>query len=127
MGAAHLLFKRARMAAHAAVRMQEDDGEIPEETEAQILETLIKIRRKDPSIYNKDVAFFQEPDSEGDEEGGEGEGAAGGTKKAKPMALRQFIAKQVRGARSASASRACAAWGRCRWRRQNERRSLHAC
>lgn len=38
----------------------EDDGYIDDETEVKIFETLLKIRRKDRSIYDKDVKFFDE-------------------------------------------------------------------
>ncbi|KXZ47073.1 hypothetical protein GPECTOR_38g310 [Gonium pectorale] len=71
---------------------EEDDGEIPIDTEAKIFETLLRIRRQDPAIYQKDVQFFEE----GDEEDGEGDD--GGQKKdskKKPMFLKDLIAKQA--------------------------------
>ena len=35
----------------------QDDGDIPEEAEAQILDTLLRIKRKDPLIYQSEVRF----------------------------------------------------------------------
>lgn len=71
----------------------QDEGEIPSDTEAQIFDTLLRIRRKDPAIYQKDVAFFNRDQEEG--EGEEGEGVKTKPKKEKPMYLKDLIAKQV--------------------------------
>ncbi|KAG2501152.1 hypothetical protein HYH03_000967 [Edaphochlamys debaryana] len=73
----------------------EDDGQIPEETEAKIFDTLLRIRSKDPSIYQKDVVFFQEEDEGAEDEGAEGEGGKKKGRKEKPMFLKDMIAKQA--------------------------------
>ncbi len=78
----------------AARFCKQDEGEIPEEVEAKIFDTLLRIRSQDPAIYQKDVKFFQEEEEGDDAEGG---GAAGKSKKAKPIYLKDMIAKQVRG------------------------------
>lgn len=68
---------------------EDEDGLLPEETEAQIFETLNRIRQKDPSIYQKDVAFFKE--------GGGGGGGVGksGEKKQKAVYLKDVVARQL--------------------------------
>lgn len=75
----------------------QDEGEIPEETEAKIFETMLRIRQKDPAIYQKDVKFFDD-EEEGGEEVEEGAGGAKQkkAKKEKPMYLKDMIAKHVR-------------------------------
>jgi hypothetical protein len=56
----------------------QDDGYIPPKTEAQLLETLLKIRAKDQSIYAPDAKFYSSGEEEEEEEGGgERDGAAG--------------------------------------------------
>ncbi|GFR40096.1 hypothetical protein Agub_g644 [Astrephomene gubernaculifera] len=78
---------------------EEDDGEIPVDTEAKIFETLMRIRRKDPAIYQKDVKFFDDEGEEGQGGGGEEEEEGGSKKpksaKAKPVFLKDLIAKQA--------------------------------
>lgn len=54
----------------------EDDGYIPPKKEAQILDTLAKIRARDASIYQPDAKFYSS--SEGEEEEGGGEEPEGG-------------------------------------------------
>jgi protein KRI1 len=44
---------------------EDDDGEIDEKTQAQIFETLMKIRSRDQSIYDKEAKFYS---SESEEE-----------------------------------------------------------
>jgi hypothetical protein len=66
---------------------------------AQVLETLLRIRRQDPLIYQKDVRFFPEEEGQGQEGEGDEEGA-GKTKSKqqrddKPMYLRTVLAQQV--------------------------------
>eukprot|EP00198_Chlamydomonas_reinhardtii_P001016 XP_001690351.1 predicted protein [Chlamydomonas reinhardtii] len=75
---------------------EEDEGEIPEETEAKIFETMLRIRQKDPAIYQKDVKFFDD-EEEGGEEVEEGAGGAKQkkAKKEKPMYLKDMIAKHA--------------------------------
>ena len=71
---------------------EEDLGEIPDETEAKILDTLIKIKRKDPAIYQSDVRFFEkEEEEDGDEEGEQAPQAS----KSKPKYLKDMIAQNL--------------------------------
>ena len=76
----------------------QDMGEIPEDTEAAILDTLVRIKRKDPLIYQPEVHFFKKDD---DDDGEEGKGSDGiqqegvSEKKVKPLYLKDVIAKQV--------------------------------
>lgn len=86
--------EEVRTVQHAAVHTpcaQQDDGFIAEETEAQILATLKKLRSKDPEIYDPSKRFFNAQD---DNEGDEGAKPA---KKAKPMLLKDVLYQQVRG------------------------------
>lgn len=87
---------RLTLVCTADVLYVQDDGDIPEEVEAKILDTLLRIRSQDPTIYQKDVQFFKEED--GDELGEqETDGKPGlrATKAAKPLYLKDMIAKQV--------------------------------
>jgi hypothetical protein len=71
----------------------QDLGEIPEETEVAILETMLRIRKKDPAIYQPDFYFFGKGDEEeGSEEKVKGESVS---KKAKPLYLKDVLARQV--------------------------------
>jgi protein KRI1 len=75
---------------------EEDDGYIPDKTEAQIFETLMKIRRKDKSIYDKEAKFYSSDDGEDDNEDGEGEGGKKKkVKKEKPMYLKDVVYKEA--------------------------------
>jgi protein KRI1 len=67
---------------------EDEDGLLPRETEAQIFETLKRIRQKDPSIYQKDVTFFKEG-----EEGGTS--IEKGQKKQKAVYLKDVMARQL--------------------------------
>ena len=51
----------------------DDDGVLPDKTDAQILETLIKIRQRDQSIYDTQAKFYSSS-SEGEEEEEDDEG-----------------------------------------------------
>lgn len=82
----------------------QDDGDIPEETERRILETLLRIRRKDPAIYDPSVAFFPEADGADGGAGPQGEGEAqedGGPdgkkhkRKEKKVFLKDVLARQA--------------------------------
>ncbi len=74
----------------------QDDGYIPEDTERRIFETLLRIKRKDPAIYDSSVAFFPEPDEEAGKEEGEGGDGVGKAKGEKPLYLKDVLARQVR-------------------------------
>ena len=57
---------------------EEEDSEgelLTEEVNANILETLAKIKNKDPAIYKADVKFFDDADDDAEDEG---EGGGGG-------------------------------------------------
>lgn len=64
---------------------------------AQVLETLVRIKRKDPVIFQKDVVLF--PEETAADADGEAAAAAGEHKKekgsSKPVYLRTVLAKQV--------------------------------
>ncbi|KAH7315233.1 hypothetical protein KP509_21G041100 [Ceratopteris richardii] len=75
-----------------------DDGFIPPDTELSILETLSKIKRKDPSIYSEDVKFFDDEENEdgGVENGGKMQRPpSDGSKPHKPVYLKDAVAKQL--------------------------------
>eukprot|EP00899_Mesostigma_viride_P009797 jgi/Mesvir1/18819/Mv04310-RA.1 len=78
---------------------EEDEGDLlTTDKELRILETLSKIRNKDPSIYQDGVNFFPEEsdadeDDEGDEHGGVGGAKEGG--KARPMYLKDVNARHA--------------------------------
>jgi hypothetical protein len=60
----------------------------------QVLETLVRLKKNDPLLKQPDVVLFPKPaDSEEGEE--DGQQAAEGGKKSKPMYLRTVLAKQV--------------------------------
>lgn len=67
----------------------QDDGFIAEETETQILETLKKLRSKDPEIYDSSKHFFNVQDD------GDGETPAPKATKTKPMLLKDVLFQQV--------------------------------
>ncbi|GAX72819.1 hypothetical protein CEUSTIGMA_g274.t1 [Chlamydomonas eustigma] len=77
----------------------EDLGEIPEDTEEAILDTLLRIKHKDPIIYKPDIYFFKKEEEE------EGEGledtkvpntdAEEPPKKSRPLYLKDVLAKQA--------------------------------
>lgn len=61
----------------------------------QVLETLVRLKKKDPILKQPDVVLFPQPEgSEGDAPADEAAAAADG-KKSKPMYLRTVLAKQV--------------------------------
>lgn len=71
-------------------------GEIPDDTEEAILQTLLRIRAKDPLIYQSNVYFFQRGEGEEEGEGADAGGDKGDApKKEKPLYLKDVLAKQV--------------------------------
>ena len=73
-------------------------GEIPDDTEEAILQTLLRIRAKDPLIYQSNVYFFQRGEGEEEGEGADAGGDKGDApKKEKPLYLKDVLAKQVWG------------------------------
>jgi len=72
----------------------QDDGYIPEDTERRIFETLLRIKRKDPAIYDSSVAFFPAAaEGEGGDEEEDGEAAR--PRAQKPVYLKDVLARQV--------------------------------
>ncbi len=53
----------------------------------------MRLKKKDPALKQPDVVLFPQP---ADSEDQDGEAAAAGDKKSKPMYLRTVLAKQVR-------------------------------
>lgn len=59
-----------------------------------MLETLVRIKKKDPVVYQKDLVLFPKP-QEGDEAAGSDAAANKASKGTKPVYLRTVLAKQV--------------------------------
>ena len=79
----------------------QDDGYIPSKVEKQIFETMVKIRKRDSSIYDSSKQFFAEvPEAINQQP----TGSASKTNKKKPMLLKDVIAQQVQTKRRASAA-----------------------
>lgn len=68
---------------------EDEDGLIPERTEIQIYETLAKIKKKDPLIYQKDAKLYNEGEDEGEEENVEK------PKKKKSLYLKDVMAQHL--------------------------------
>lgn len=68
---------------------EDDDGFISNKTEAQILETLVKIRRKDKSIYDEKTKFYSSEDDDDDDD------IKKRGKKDKPMYLKDVLYKEA--------------------------------
>ena len=63
---------------------------MPEKTQAQIFETLLKIRRRDPSVYDANATFYSSSSSEDegdDDDGGGGGEAPGGRRRSAPITV----------------------------------------
>lgn len=67
----------------------------------QVLETLVRLKKKDPVLKQPDVVLFPQPADSDEGAEAAADGAEG--KKAKPMYLRTVLAKQVRQHSSSSA------------------------
>ena len=68
----------------------DDDGNISEKKEKQILETILKIRNKDTSIYDPNAKFYSSDDDEEEED----EGVLK-VKKEKPVYLKDVVYKEA--------------------------------
>lgn len=69
---------------------EDEDGKLSAKTDFQIFETLAKIKKKDPAIYQPEVKFYD------DEDGEEDEGNAGVVeKKKKPLYLKDVQAHHL--------------------------------
>lgn len=73
---------------------EEDEGIIPDKTEAQIFETLMKIKQRDKSIYDKEAKFYSSEEEESDEEE-DGEEKPKKKQKEKPMYLKDVVYKEA--------------------------------
>ncbi|KAL4445294.1 hypothetical protein ABPG77_011119 [Micractinium sp. CCAP 211/92] len=75
---------------------EEEDPEalISQKTQAQIFETLLKIRAKDASIYQPETKFYSSSSSE-DEDEGEQAGRGAGAKRERPMYLKDIVYQQA--------------------------------
>lgn len=71
----------------------EDDGTISQKKEKQILETILKIRTKDKSIYDPDATFYSSDEEEEQENGVDDK--SGKKKKEKPMYLKDVVYKEA--------------------------------
>ncbi len=70
----------------------EEDGYVSQKTERQILETILKIRNKDSSIYDPGARFYSE-DEEGD--AGPDSGSGRGKKRDKPVYLKDVMYQEA--------------------------------
>ncbi|BBN11576.1 protein KRI1 [Marchantia polymorpha subsp. ruderalis] len=68
---------------------EDEDGLLSVKTEEKIFETLSKIKKRDPSIYSQETAFFGDDDEEDEEE------LKSTVKKQKPQYLKDVIARQL--------------------------------
>lgn len=71
----------------------QDDGYIPNAVEKQIFETMLKIRKRDSSIYDSKKHFFA--DASDDDQARQDGKATKKSKASKPMLLKDVIAQQV--------------------------------
>ncbi len=71
----------------------QDDGYIPNTVEKQIFETMVKIRKRDSSIYDSNKHFFADPSDI--EKPDQASRDAKKSKASKPMLLKDVIAQQV--------------------------------
>lgn len=78
----------------------QDEGELSPETEQEWAQVLLKIKRKDPSIYNAETRLFHESsaskESQSEDEAQDGDDtAAPERKKSKKKVLREILYDQV--------------------------------
>jgi len=75
---------------------EDEDGLLPGRTDAQIFETLARIKKRDPSIYVSEAKFYDEEEEEDGREEGDGvEPATKEKKKKKPLYLKDVVARQL--------------------------------
>ena len=67
----------------------EDDGYVSQKTERQILETILKIRNKDSSIYNPEARFYSDDEEKSEDEADQGK------KRDKPVYLKDVMYKEA--------------------------------
>ena len=66
---------------------EDEDGSFPPVVDAKIFDTLTRIKRRDPSIYQADVKFFEDI--------GEGEVGTMKVKREKPIYLKDYVARSL--------------------------------
>jgi protein KRI1 len=71
---------------------EEDDGFISAKTEAQILNTLLKIRNRDESIYDKETKFYSSEEEEGEDQDG---GKNSKPSSQKPLYLKDMVYREA--------------------------------
>ena len=71
---------------------EEDDGFISPKTEAQILNTLLKIRNRDESIYDKETKFYSSEEEEGEDQDG---GKNSKPSSQKPLYLKDMVYREA--------------------------------
>lgn len=69
---------------------EDEDGKLPAKTDFQIFETLARIKKKDPTIYQPEVKFYDDEDEEDEEDV-----AAVETMKKKPLYLKDVQARHL--------------------------------
>lgn len=74
---------------------EDEDGLLPVRTDAQIFETLARIKKRDPSIYVSEAKFYDEEEEDGREQGDGVEPATKEKKKKKPLYLKDVVARQL--------------------------------
>eukprot|EP00850_Spirogloea_muscicola_P007839 SM000040S14851 [mRNA] locus=s40:754270:767547:+ [translate_table: standard] len=73
---------------------EDEDGLLPDETEAAIVDALAAIRARDPAIYRPDAQFFREEPEAGDEDGDVSEGGERQPRR-RPQYLKDVLAQQL--------------------------------
>lgn len=71
---------------------ENEDGFAPQKTEEQFLETLVRIKRRDPAIYDTQQKLYSDVDTEEEEEEYR---RVRGEKKEKPVYIKDVMAQQI--------------------------------
>ena len=72
-----------------------DDGELPAKMQEQFAQALVRIKRKDPALYQPDTELFSDVESSSSDEDDADGGGAKKEKKVKKQTLRQVVASQL--------------------------------
>eukprot|EP00850_Spirogloea_muscicola_P012152 SM000077S21626 [mRNA] locus=s77:503682:512513:- [translate_table: standard] len=73
---------------------EDEDGVLPDETEAAIVDALAAIRARDPAIYRPDAQFFRDEPEAADEDGDVSEGGERQPRR-RPQYLKDVLAQQL--------------------------------
>eukprot|EP00850_Spirogloea_muscicola_P009762 SM000055S18296 [mRNA] locus=s55:647116:656225:+ [translate_table: standard] len=73
---------------------EDEDGLLPDETEAAIVDALAAIRARDPAIYRPDAQFFRDEPEAADEDGDVSEGGERQPRR-RPQYLKDVLAQQL--------------------------------